>query len=283
MNRIRAERVGVLSPFGGRRFEVSLKPEDVIAIVFWTKNAAPMIPYLDELHERGFSFMFLYTINNYPESLEPRVPPLSETIGALEQLVVKYAVPVVWRYDTVVLGEDLTPEWHVDNFGILCELSFRYVNTCIFSFCDYYKKTRRNMAKVFSNYLEPSQEEAVALAQQMAVQAKRRGIAFASCAHDIYVSDLIGKAHCIDPLVINGIVSAPEKKAALAALKIQPTRKECGCVASRDIGAYDTCVHGCVYCYANSSVETATKRVALIEKDGYSLDPGHREDTGLCL
>jgi DNA repair photolyase len=28
-------------------------------------------------------------------------------------------------------------------------------------------------------------------------------------------------------------------------------RLECGCVESVDIGAYNSCAHGCVYCYAN--------------------------------
>jgi hypothetical protein len=278
MNRIRAGRVGVRAPFGGKQFEVSLEPQDVIAIVFWTKNAAPIVPYLDELRGRGYTFMFLYTINNYPESLEPRVPPLSHSVGVVEELVVKHSAPVVWRYDTIVLGGDITPQWHTANFKTLCKGLAPYVNTCIFSFCDYYKKTKRNMGKFFSDYVEPSQEETIALAEELAIQAKGQGIILASCAHDIYVSDSIVKARCVDAGLIDAMVSAPEKKAALAALKRQPTRKECGCLASRDIGAYDTCLHGCAYCYANSNVEAATKRVALIKEDAFSLEPGFREE-----
>jgi hypothetical protein len=277
MNRIRAGRVGVRAPFGGRQYEVSLARDDVIAIVFWTKNAAPLIPYLGELRERGYPFMFLYTINNYPESLESNVPPLSHSVGVLEEIVVKQAAPVVWRYDTIVLGGDMTTQWHVDNFGALCQCLSPYVDTCIFSFCDYYKKTRKNMARFFSDYLEPSQEESSALAEELALKARARGITLASCAHDVYVSDAIVKARCVDSRLIDAIVPAPEKKAALAALKRQPTRKGCGCLASRDIGAYDTCLHGCAYCYANSNVEAAAKRVALIEPDAFSLEPGFRE------
>lgn len=32
-------------------------------------------------------------------------------------------------------------------------------------------------------------------------------------------------------------------------------RKACRCVVSRDIGMYDSCVYGCPYCYATSSVQ----------------------------
>ena len=30
-------------------------------------------------------------------------------------------------------------------------------------------------------------------------------------------------------------------------------RTACGCIPSKDIGAYDSCPHFCVYCYANRS------------------------------
>ena len=36
-------------------------------------------------------------------------------------------------------------------------------------------------------------------------------------------------------------------------------RAHCGCVECIDIGAYDTCQNGCLYCYATASDEKAKR------------------------
>ena len=56
----------------------------------------------------------------------------------------------------------------------------------------------------------------------------------------------IRKAHCLDGEAISRLYSGVACRAAA-----HPTRPECGCAANVDIGRYDTCPHGCVYCYAN--------------------------------
>jgi hypothetical protein len=274
MQRMRAENVRVVSPFGGGVHDVSLAPEDVIAIVFWTKNAAPLAPYLDELASIGHCFTFLYSINNYPTFLEPKVPDRGHTLRAVEWLVRRFSASVFrWRYDTIVLTDVLNRGWHLQNFRELCRLLSPYTTECIFSFCDYYKKTTRNMGRRLLNHRNPDETECREMAAEMAEVAKEWSISLASCAHDFLVSDAIIKARCIDPVFLAGVANSSERKAALAAIKTSPTRKDCGCAASRDIGAYDTCAHGCVYCYANSNPELAARNRELIKPDHPCLDP----------
>jgi len=122
MNRLAAEHVFVRSPFGGGLHEVSLAPQDVAAIVFWTKNAAPLVPHLQEIRDRGHCFTFLYTVNNYPSFMEPLVPCWSRTLKTMGLLSRSFPRATIrWRYDTIVLTDTLDRAWHMDNFGRLCK------------------------------------------------------------------------------------------------------------------------------------------------------------------
>ncbi len=275
MNRIRSGRVGVVSPFGRGISEISLVPEDVSAIVFWTKNAAPIVEHLAELQTRGYSFTFLYTVNNYPTSLEPCVPDIGLTLHVLNELNNRFPGPILrWRYDTIVLTDALDRKWHLQNFRGLCEQFSKYTDTCIFSFCDYYKKTIRNMETLVPGHIKPDAVFCKEMAEEMAEMAAGQGISLASCAHDFLVSPKIAKARCIDPDYLLKVVDSAPKREAISKLKIAPTRKECGCAASLDIGAYDTCYHGCVYCYANASPIRLGRR-AFMDPASYCLTSRH--------
>jgi hypothetical protein len=273
MNRVRAGSVGVGSPFGRGMTEVSLRPQDVVAIVFWTKDARPIVPHLHELLQQGHRFSFLYTINNYPDSMEPRVPPMSHTLTTVRMLCERFYPAVVrWRYDTIVLAPELDRRWHLRNFGHLCDVLSPYTSACIFSFCDYYRKTIRNMNRLVPGHIRPGESFCREMAEEMAGIAGERGVSLASCAHDFLVSERVAKARCIDAESLGPLMDTQARREALNGLKNAPTRKGCGCIASRDIGAYDTCGHGCVYCYANTRPEQAAGNVTSMSIDRYCLD-----------
>jgi hypothetical protein len=275
INRIRSGTVGVVSPFGRGMSEISLVPEDVSAIVFWTKNAAPILKHLSELQTSGYCFTFLYTINNYPISLEPCVPDLGLTLQVLNDLTDRFPGQILrWRYDTIVLTDVLDRKWHLQNFRKLCEKLFKYTNICIFSFCDYYKKTIRNMEIFVPDHVRPDVGFCKEMTEEMAEVAAEHGISLASCAHDFLVSPKIAKARCVDPAYLLELVDSAQKKEAISKLKIAPTRKECGCAASLDIGAYDTCYHGCVYCYANAS-PIRSQNLPPADSESYCLHSRH--------
>ena len=62
-------------------------------------------------------------------------------------------------------------------------------------------------------------------------------------------------ARCIDAERLSDIAG----RAILAREK--GNRPGCLCAESRDIGAYDTCAQGCVYCYAVESHDRAARRI----------------------
>jgi hypothetical protein len=101
---------------------------------------------------------------------------------------------------------------------------------------------------------EPEQPFKTDLIRQLVGIAEAHGIQMYSCCGDCLVSDKIHKAHCVDGALIERLFF-PQG----LIYKEKPTRDGCGCTESIDVGTYDTCPHGCVYCYANANKAVAQR------------------------
>jgi len=276
LNRIRAGFCHWVNPFGGQVYRVSLRPEDCAVIVFWTRNVRPLLPHLRELHNRGYRFYFHYTINGYPRKLDPRCPSPSAAVDTVKRLADLIGPELVlWRYDPVVISR-LTPvSFHLENFERLSSALEGATRRCYTSFVDLYRKTGRNLCQLEKTTQQvesprrPYKQEQRELLLAFAETAGRHGISLYVCCDDIppeaTVPELtldtrprpntappIHRARCVDPVLVRQL--RPDLSPAL---EPRPTRPGCGCVRSVDIGAYDTCLFGCLYCYANSSLRVA--------------------------
>jgi len=252
VNRLRAGSVIVLQPYSGRPARVSLKAGDVSAIVFWSKNYAPLLGRLDVVGRTTKNLFFHFTITGNCE-LEPSVPDFRDAIRDYRFLAGRYSPEqVVWRYDPVCVTDKLSFERHEERFARCAELLRGSASGCIISFVHPYKKVPANLRKYSDHALTAlSGAQKREYARRLAKIAKTHGIRTFACCNDDLLSDQIHKAACIDGRLLSDIFKIPvDARPAL-------TRKECACTKSIDIGAYDTCAHGCLYCYANADKERA--------------------------
>ena len=105
LSRFHEQSVQVVNPFNRKIRHESLTPDEVAAIVFWTKNADPLTRNLERISDMGYDFMFLYTVNNYPSIVEPNVPAIGQTMKTVEKMVRKFGSNIFrWRYDTIILS-----------------------------------------------------------------------------------------------------------------------------------------------------------------------------------
>lgn len=235
---------------------IPLSPETIDCIVFWTKDPAPLLPYLDEIGAR-FPFYFQFTLNAYGRDAEPNVPPLAERLKTLRALSGKIGRErIVWRYDPVLLSPKYDEAWHIKSFGRLAREIAPYAERCVFSFLDFYPKIAKGLRAVQGRVCEET--EMNALAEAFGRAARENGLPIAACAEaGDYSAWGVERSRCIDPELI-GRLTGREIRAA----KDRNQRPECGCAESVDVGAYNTCRHGCRYCYANFSAESTAARVA---------------------
>jgi hypothetical protein len=267
LNRVRAGFCHWINPFGGQVYRVSLRPEDCLAFVFWTRNPKPLTDHLDSLRREGHRFYFHFTINDYPASYESHTPPVERAIATFRELSDSISPELTfWRYDPILLSE-LTPEsYHLERFESLCRQLTGYTQRCTFSFVDFYGKTERNLRRVEReqglSFQRPSVGKQRSLARELRDIAASSGITLFSCCGDALVGQGIEKAHCIGADVLAQL--RPELGLEV---KAAPTRKDCGCVEAIDIGAYDTCIYGCAYCYATNSRSAALRRLRTHDPD----------------
>lgn len=248
MNRLRAGYCMVSNPFNPQKVqEVSLRPQDVDVITFVTKNPGPLMPYLDEIGSRC-RFYFQFTLNPYGPPFEPGIPPLEERVRVFRLLASRLGRDrVIWRYDPIIVS-DLTPiDYHLDRFRILAEQLQGFTERVHISFVDPYRK----LAGMFASMgvrTDLSVGEIQAIAGAIAEEARSNGIRPFSCAepYDLAPSGIMpGK--CIDETYLRAVFGIH-----VNSRKDPSQRRECGCIVSKDIGAYGTCLHGCKYCYAGS-------------------------------
>ncbi len=236
-----------LFPNKVNRYE--LNPDKVDCVVFCSKNYKPILPRLHEITDRFYTY-FHYTITAYGKDIEPGVPSVEESIQTLielSKLVGKQRV--AWRYDPVLLTKKYTVSRHIETFDKMANMLAPYIDRCIFSFVEMYKKVEINMPELIPLSAQDMDE----LAQGLGSIAEKNGIYLQTCgtngdytrygiqASGCMTLDILGKAN--DILFKN--------------LKHKGMRQGCHCIESRDIGAYDTCLNGCKYCYANKNPHKA--------------------------
>ena len=123
MNRIREGYCTVPNPFNPNQVSrISLKPEDVDIIVFWTRYARPLMPFLNELDDRGYRYYFLYTLMNNPRALEPKSPSHKRSLNTFQNLSNRIGMEkVIWRYDPIVFTRITDPNFHKETYQHIAE------------------------------------------------------------------------------------------------------------------------------------------------------------------
>lgn len=293
------------NPFNGKTSYVSYK--NTRFIVFWSKNPKPLIPYLDELRERGIACYVQYSLNDYEnEKLERGVPRLQERIDTFKRLVDQLGVGgVIWRFDPLMLTDSINVDLLLDKVSNIGDQLKGYTEKLVFSYADMYSKVKTNLCRNGIQYREWSEDEMLVFAKQLSAINGSHGWNYrlATCGEKVDLVQFgIEHNHCVDdtliirrayhdkklmdflgvrffpmpqntlfgdddPLPADAIVLPNGMYATKGDNRDKGQREFCGCMKSKDIGEYNTCVHLCEYCYANTSKEVAYRNWQLHKTD----------------
>lgn len=245
--------------FPNKISKYELTPDKIDCVVFCSKNYRPILSRLHEITDR-FNTYFHYTITAYGKDIEPNVPNIDESIETLIDLSNKVGkMHVAWRYDPVLLTEKYTIEYHLQIFEKMAQKLCNYIDRCIFSFVEMYKKLEINMPEL----IPLSEQDKNKLAKGLGEIAKKYQITIQTCGtNGNYTKFGINASGCMT-LDILGKANGLEFKN----LKHKGMREGCHCIESRDIGAYDTCLNGCKYCYANKNPKRAFENYKYHDKN----------------
>lgn len=256
-NRLKEQYVLVRNPMNSHQIsKIDLSPEVVDGIVFWTKNPTPMLNKLEELAK--YNFYFQFTLTAYGPEVEAGLPSKNKVIIPVFQQLSREIgrERVIWRYDPIFLNETYTIDYHCRYFEVLASKLAQYTEKCTISFLDFYRKTERSIKPL---HIQPiTAEQQMEIVEKLVEIAQRYHLLLDACAESCDFGKFgVSRARCIDKERLERI-----GKYKLNVEKDKNQRGECGCAASIDIGAYNTCRNGCLYCYANYSGTGANNNFA---------------------
>ena len=263
-NRIKEKYVYVRNPMNiSQVSKINLSAEFVDCIVFWSKNPEPMIDKLDLL--KNYKYYFQFTLTSYGADIEKNIPSKREKIfDTFKKLSDKIGdKKVIWRYDPIIITDKYSLGYHKKYFEKIAKTLSGYTEKCIISFMDIYSKVKRNMKEIKFYDINKDNELIMELSKYISEVGKDCNIRIETCAEEIELKDFgIGHAKCIDDKLISEIIGYDIKTK-----KDKNQRLPCGCIESFDIGAYNTCLSKCVYCYANYSEDKIKEMVKKDDKN----------------
>ena len=196
------------------------------------------------------------TITPYEKEIEPNVPPMNDVLESFKYLSKKLGKEnVTLRYDPIFINEKYTLEKHIESFEYIINSLSGYTTEAIISFIDLYEKTKRNFPKA----IEVTKDERLKLGKEFAQIGKKNNITIKTCVEGSELDKFgIDSSGCMTKEVIeraiNKNLNVPKQKAR---------NGECYCLLNNDIGEYNTCDHGCLYCYANSNKRLVKRNLKL--------------------
>ena len=237
---------------------ISLRPEVVDGLVFWTKNPEPMLKRLSVLD--AYAYYFQFTLNAYAADVEAALPPLAVRIEIFRQLAQKIgAERMIWRYDPILTNEEYDVSFHKEAFAQIAYGLKDHTEKCMLGFIDHYQHIRTAVGQFNIQPLRKEEIEEIAVSFRNTIN-EYPAIQLDTCTSKVDLRHLgIPAGLCIDKELIERITGYP-----LLAKKDKNQRNVCNCIESIDIGTYESCLNGCIYCYAikgnYNSVEYNTKK-----------------------
>jgi hypothetical protein len=247
LERLRRGELAVRNPMNNRQVtHFKFDPGSIDCIVFWTKNPAAFMKRLHEIDELGYKYYFQFTITPYGTDIEQHIDKehILDTFIRLSEKTGRHRV--IWRYDPIIINERYSVGFHADQFGKMAEKLCNYTEKCVISFVDEYTFLSDSLRKYGIAELTPLQIESLAGQISRTLHALSSTITLSTCCEKAELGTYgIRHNRCIDGELIAQITGVQKNYG-----KDPSQRPECGCIPSRDIGTYNTCPHGCVYCYA---------------------------------
>lgn len=272
MHRLERGHAAWENPWNGQKYYVSFARTRALA--FWSKNPAPFLKSLPFLDEKNIPYYFLYTLNDYvAEGLEPRIPDLSERVETfieLSKIVGKGRV--VWRFDPLLLTDTLSIDDLLSRVEWIGSRLRHHTRRMVISFIDIakYHRVRQNLRhERVAGIREFTREEMHEFCNGLQGIHNEWDLSISACGETEDLSEFgISQGQCISGKLLkeefpnDGMLmdflgepgpvgGAGGKKIPFRHLKDPGQRGPCGCIASKDIGQYSTCMHLCRYCYAN--------------------------------